>query len=101
MAAGVILEFDGVTKKEYDAVNAALGMDMDTGKGDWPDGMISHSAGLNEDGQFVVMEVWDSPEHQARFMEQRLADALVKGGISSPPSDITWIELVSHQHPGG
>lgn len=101
MAAGVILEFDGVTKKEYDAVNAVLGLDMDTGTGDWPDGLISHSAGLNEDGQFVVMEVWDSPEHQARFMEGRLADALVKGGIPNPPSDVTWIELVSHQHPGG
>lgn len=33
MAAGVILEFDGVTKKEYDAVNKELGIDMATGKG--------------------------------------------------------------------
>lgn len=101
MAAGVILEFEGVTKKEYDAVNRELGIDMATGKGNWPEGLISHSAGLNEDGDFVVMEVWDSPEHQARFMDERLAEALTKGGIAGPPSSVTWIELVAHHHPGG
>jgi len=44
--------------------------------------------------------VWDSPAHQAKFMEDRLGPALVKGGITGPPSSITWIELVSHQHLG-
>jgi len=83
VAAAVILEFEGVTTKEYDAVNKALGIDQATGEGDWPDGMISHSAGLNEDGDLVVIEVWDSPQHQARFMEERLGEALGKGGIRS------------------
>jgi len=100
MAAGLILEFEGVTQKEYDAVNAALGFDPATGEGDWPDGMISHSAGHRDDGQFVVMEVWDSPEHQARFMEGRLGEALVKGGVTEAPSSVTWIELVAHHTPG-
>ena len=101
MAAGVILEFEGVTKKEYEAVNKELGIDMATGKGNWPKGLVSHSAGLNENGQFVVMEVWDSPEYQANFMEERLGEALAKGGIADPPSSVTWIELVAHHHPGG
>jgi hypothetical protein len=101
MAAGVILEFDGVTEKEYQAVNRELGIDMDTGKGNWPDGLMSHSAGLNEDSRFVVMEVWDSPEHQARFMEERLAEARQKGGVTGPPASVTWVELVAHHHPGG
>ena len=101
MPAGVILEFEGVTKKEYDAVNSALGIDYETGEGDWPDGLVTHSAGLNEDGQFVVMEVWDTPEHQARFMEDRLGEALAKGGVTEPPTSVTWIELVAHIHPGG
>jgi hypothetical protein len=100
MAAGVILEFDGVTQKEYDAVNAELGIDMSTGSGDWPDGLISHSAGHNDDGRFVVMEVWDSPEHQERFMEGRLGQALAKGGIADPPVSVTWIELIAHQTGG-
>ena len=101
MAAGLILEFEGVTQKEYNAVNAALGIDPTTGKGDWPAGMISHSGGLTEDGRLVVMEVWDSPEHQARFMEGRLGEALAKGGVTSPPSSVTWVELIAHHNPGG
>lgn len=101
MAAQLILEFEGVTTKEYDAVNAALGLDPDSGEGDWPDGLQLHAAGLDEDGNLVVTEVWDTPEHQERFMETRLAEALVKGGITGPPSGVTWIELVSQHSPGG
>jgi hypothetical protein len=101
MVAELILEFEGITTKEYEAVNAALGIDMNTGKGDWPDGLITHAAGLNDRGDLVVTEVWDSPEHQARFMEGRLASALAQGGITAPPSSVTWIELVAHHRPGG
>ncbi|MGA3214810.1 MAG: hypothetical protein ABSD97_03870 [Acidimicrobiales bacterium] len=100
MAAGLILEFEGVTAKEYEAVNKALGIDAATGEGDWPEGMVSHAAGLDEDGNFVVFEVWDTPQHQQRFMDERLGEALQKGGITGPPSSVTWIELVSHRHLG-
>lgn len=101
MTAQLILEFEGVTATEYYAVNKALGIDPESGAGDWPDGMVSHSAGLNEAGHLVVFEVWDTPEHQAKFMEERLGAALAKGGITGPPLSITWIELLAHQHPGG
>jgi hypothetical protein len=101
MTAQLILEFEGVTTKESNAVNAALGIDPATGSGDWPDGLQVHAAGLNENGHLVVTEIWDTPEHQARFMEGRLADALVKGGVPNPPSSVTWIELVAHHTPGG
>ena len=101
MPAQLILEFEGVTTKEYQAVNDALGIDMETGKGDWPEGLQVHAAGLNENGHLVVTEVWDTPEHQAKFMEERLGAALEKGGITGAPSSITWIELVAHHRPGG
>jgi hypothetical protein len=101
MAAELILEFEGVTTKEYEAVNKELGIDMHTGKGDWPAGLQVHSAGLNENGHLVVIEVWDTPAHQAKFMEQRLGAALVKGGVTGAPSRVTWIELVAHHRPGG
>lgn len=100
MTAQLILEFEGVTSKEYEAVNAVLGIDPATGSGDWPDGLQVHAAGLNEDGHLVVTEIWDTPEHQARFMENRLAAALAEGGVTSPPSSVTWIELVAHHSPG-
>ena len=101
MTAQLILEFEGVTTKEYEAVNADFGIDPATGAGDWPDGLQVHAAGLNEDGHLVVTEFWDTPEHQARFMEGRLGAALVVGGVEGPPSSVTWIELVAHHRPGG
>ena len=100
MAAAVILEFEGVTVKEYLAVNASLGIDSATGEGDWPDGLVTHTAGLNEGGHLVVMEVWDTPDHQARFMESRLGAALAEGGVTEPPSSVTWIEIEAHHHLG-
>jgi len=100
MAAELILEFEGVTAKEYYAVNKVLGIDVESGEGDWPKGMISHAAGLREDGHFVVTEVWDSVKDQEAFMKSRLSSALVEGGIAGPPSKVTWIELISHQHLG-
>ncbi len=100
MAAEIILEFEGVTLTEYRAVNKELGIDPESGEGNWPDGLIAHSAGLNENGHLVVIEVWDSPEHQARFLEDRLGEALAKGGVAGPPSSITWIELEAHHHLG-
>jgi hypothetical protein len=101
MVAEVILQFEGVTEKEYEAVNNELGIDMGTGEGDWPDGLITHAAGLNESGHLVVTEVWDTPEHQARFLDERLGAAMAKGGIAGPPSSVTWIELIAHHQPGG
>jgi len=100
MAAGLILEFENVTVDHYRAVNQALGIDVDTGAGEWPDGLVSHTAGLKDDGTFVVMEVWDSPEHQAAFMDGRLGEALEKGGVTEMPSSVTWIELEAHHTPG-
>jgi hypothetical protein len=99
MPAELILEFEGVSIDQYYAVNKALGLDADTGEGNWPDGLVTHAAGLNEGGHLVVLEVWDTPAHQARFMEDRLGAAIAEGGITGPPS-VTWIELVSHQLPG-
>jgi len=101
MAAELILVFEGVTTKEYDAVNKELGINPGTGEGDWPEGLSTHAAGLDQDGHLVVTEVWDTPQHQAKFMQDRLGPALAKGGIAGGPSSVTWIELVSHHHPHG
>jgi len=100
MAAELILEFEGVTSKEYDAVNKELGIDPKSGEGDWPEGLLTHAGGLGANGHFVVTEVWDTVEHQEKFMKERLGEALGKGGITGPPSSVTWIELISHQYLG-
>ena len=44
MAELLILEFAGLNDADYAAVNGNLGIDMETGKGDWPAGLQSHAA---------------------------------------------------------
>jgi hypothetical protein len=47
------------------------------------------------------MEVWESQEHQQRFMEGRLGPAMQDGGITGPPGRVEWLELAAHHHPAG
>ena len=95
----LILDFAGVTEAEYRNVNAQLGVDPDTGAGDWPVGLVSHTAGAT-DGHLFVVEVWESQETQATFMHTRLGAALIAGGIAVEPA-VTWARVVGHQTPGG
>ncbi len=99
MAEGFILEFDGFGVETYQAVNDLLGIDMASGEGDWPEGLISHSAGA-KDGGWVVVEIWDSRASQERFMAERLGQALREGGVEAPPSRAEWLDLAAHHHPG-
>lgn len=98
MAAAIILEFEGVDKGMYEAVNSKLGIDPSTGKGDWPAGMQSHSAGTTDDGGLVVIEVWDSREKQGAFMTSRLGAAIADSGVPAPVR-ITWIDVLAQHTP--
>lgn len=100
MVAQLILEFEGVGEDEYRAVNSQLGLDMETGEGDWPDGLLTHMAGKADDGRFVVTEVWRSQDDQHVFMQERLGPALQAGGITEPPARVTWIDLLAERRPG-
>ncbi len=94
----LILEFTGVGEQEYRAVNRELGIDMDTGQGNWPPGLLMHSAGQAADGTFVVTEVWSSQDDQAAFMDSRLGKALAAGGITAVPS-VRWVPAIAHYQP--
>ena len=101
MAELLILEFDGVTEFDYRSVNAELGIDPDTGKGQTgPPGLITHLAGLAVGGRAFVVESWTSREAQAEFMQKRLGAALGRGGVTATPK-VTWATLVGEHHPGG
>lgn len=99
MAEALILEFEGVGREDYDAVNEVLGIDMGSGAGDWPPGLLVHTAGATENG-WAVMEVWESREAQEQFMNERLGQALQEGGIGDPPSRAEWLDLAAHHTPG-
>ena len=80
MAEALILEFAGLNDADYRAVNGNLGIDMDTGQGDWPSGMLSHAAGPGAGDAWVVTEVWESRADQAAFMEVTAGRGPGRGG---------------------
>jgi hypothetical protein len=100
MAQGLILEFEGdVGREQYDAVNALLEINVETGEGRWPAGLLYHAGGAKADG-WVVFEVWESQEAQALFMSERLGPALGQAGLSAP-TRVEWLDLAAHVAPGG
>lgn len=99
MADVLILEFEGFGEDVYRSVNDELGIDMQSGEGDWPDGLLSHTGAATADG-FLVFEVWASQEDQERFQEERLNAALQAGGAQGPPKRADWLDLSAHHTPG-
>jgi hypothetical protein len=98
MADALILEFQGVTKSQYDAVNQKLGIDPGSGQGDWPKGMRSHVGGTSEGGGFMVVEVWDDMGAQDEFMRTRLGPALGEVGLPEP-SRMAWFQVIGYHTP--
>jgi hypothetical protein len=95
MPVGLILQFAGRGLADYDRVNDLLEIDQKNNSGKWPPGLLCHAGGTAEDGNLVVMEVWESREAQGRFMQERLGPALQKGSITDAPT-VTWVDLVSY-----
>jgi len=71
-----------------------LGIDPETGAGAWPSGLLSHAAGVADDGTFIVSEVWSSRQDQAAW-EQKLAPALASIGVTVVPR-VRWVPLIAH-----
>jgi hypothetical protein len=97
MAKGLILEFDGFGVETYERVSERLGIDMASGEGNWPAGLLFHTGGAKPGG-WVVFEVWASQEDQERFMAERLGQALKEGGVEQPPSRIEWLDLAAYHN---
>ncbi len=98
MAEGLLIEFSGIGEAEYRAVNDKLGVNMETGDGEWPPGLLMHTAAITSAGSFAVAEVWRSRADQESFMHGRLGDALAAAGVTAQPT-IRWIPLLSFQTP--
>lgn len=68
-----------VTPELYDAVNAHMGVDATR-----PEGLIMHSAG-EVDGNWQIVDAWESEEHAQRFDAERLGPAVAAVAGESPP----------------
>lgn len=95
MSDALFYEFTGVSADDYNAVNAILGLDAATGRGDWPAGLLSHTGAATANGGFIVFEVWDSQESQRAFMDSRLGPALGQAQVAEP-ARVEWLSVVGH-----
>lgn len=98
MADLLILEFEDLGDTDYGAINELLGIDMSSGEGDWPPGLHTHAA-ASKDGNWVVVEIWETQEDQDDFMKSRLGPALHKAGVTKPPKRAEWSKLKAHHSP--
>jgi hypothetical protein len=96
MAELIIIEVD-CDPALYSKVNESLGLDPNTGSGDWPQGLRTH-IGSGGDGKITVAEVWETRADQESWMASRLGPALGKAGVPEPRR-MEWFNLLGHVNP--
>jgi hypothetical protein len=82
MAITAIIDFEGGSAEEYDAVVQELGLVGQPASA--VQGLILHAAGPTETGWRVV-DIWDSEEDLNRFRQERLMPATQKVGSDRRP----------------
>jgi hypothetical protein len=77
-----------VDAERYEAVNAQLDLDSNV-----PDGLIAHAGG-DVDGQWEIVEIWESAAQAERFDTERLTPAIeaVMGGPPPGQADMRVYE---------
>jgi hypothetical protein len=74
-----LLEWDGITPAIYDDLRERTRWQTDI-----PDGLDYQVAAFS-DKALILTQVWRSPDHVMRFMEERLLPAVEAAGIRSMP----------------
>ena len=88
MAYGVVHQFPGGTKAQYEASIRAV----HPAHGGRPEGQIFHTAGPSESG-WTIVAVHDSKESWERFRDATLMPTMQKGidgGFATPPVETTF-----------
>lgn len=89
MAEVVVLEFAVPGAGDiYMRVNGILGWGGVPGPEVRPEGLISSISGGTDD-KLIVVEAWESKEHQERFLHDELGPALAEAKVA-PPSRVEW-----------
>jgi hypothetical protein len=88
MAHAFIMEFDGATLAQYDAIM----VDMDLG-GRLPPGALFHAAGATDTG-LLVCDVWESAEGFQAFAEAKIGPLSAKHGVGEPRTRAVAVEHV-------
>ena len=88
MAYGVVHQFAGGTKDQYEASIAAV----HPSDGSLPAGQTFHAAGPSEGG-WLICAIHESQESWERFRDDVLMPAMaagIEGGFTSPPEETTF-----------
>ena len=94
MAYGIVHNFPGGTKEQYEASIAAV----HPSDGGLPEGQLFHAAGPSADG-WTIVAVHESQESWERFRDEILMPRMqagIEGGFASPPEETT-IDLYKMQ----
>jgi hypothetical protein len=87
VAYGVVHQFPGGTKEQYEASIAAVHP-----PGGLPDGQIYHAAGPSADG-WTIVAIHDSQESWESFRDNILMPRMqqgIDGGFGEPPAETTF-----------
>ena len=88
MAYGVVHQFSGGTKEQYQASIEAVHPD----DGSLPEGQLFHAAGPSEGG-WTIVAIHDSKESWERFRDNvlmpRMAEGIA-GGFTAPPQETAF-----------
>ena len=88
MAYGVVHQFAGGTKEQYEASIAAV----HPSDGSLPEGQVSHVAGPSADG-WTIVAIHDSKASWEQFRDGTLMprmEAGIDGGFAAPPEETTF-----------
>ena len=88
MAYGVVHQFAGGTKEQYEASIAAV----HPSDGSLPEGQVFHAAGPSAGG-WTIVAVHDSQESWERFRDGVLMPRMAQGiecGFTAPPQETTF-----------
>lgn len=84
MAVMMLMQWDGVTREQYDAVRKIVDFE-----GNPPEGALYHVAGCSDRG-LRVADTWERAEDFQAFVEQRLMPGVQKAGIHGEPKVEIW-----------
>ena len=88
MAYGVVHQFAGGTKEQYEASIAAV----HPSDGSLPEGQVWHVAGPSADG-WTIVAIHDSKESWEKFRDDTIMPQLqagIDGGFAAPPEETTF-----------
>ena len=79
MAIVWVLEWDGITQEQYEDISSRIDVE-----GKAPDG-LQHQVAAFSEKSLLLTQVWKSPEHVLRFMEDRFLPVINELGIRTMP----------------